>query len=247
MDRLSLNAKNREILGKKVKQLRRAGIVPANVFGNKIDSAAISVTLPDFIKTYKIAGETGLIDLKIAGGKVRPVLIRNVSVHPVSDNPLHIDFYQVNLSEKVTVPVPIVLEGEEAELVKMGEAVVIQPMSEVEVEALPTDLPDKIVVDITSLKAIDDAITVSQLKVPEGVVILVEPEAVVVKLDNAVTAEMQKLLEEQAAEAAAATEAQTEEAGEAPAEEGAEATVEGEAPTEGEEKPAEEKKEEPQE
>lgn len=251
MDRLALTVQHRDILGKKVRQLRRRGIVPANVFGRGLQSAPIGVRLADFIKTYKLAGETGLIDLKIEGGKVRPVLIRDVQFSPVKGAPIHIDFYQVNLSEKVTVPVPIVLEGEEAELVKMGEAVVIQPMSEVEVEALPGDLPDKIVVDITSLQAIDDALTVSQLKIPAGVVVLAEQEAVVVKLDTAVTEEMKQLIEEQAAEAATVAEAVAEEAGEAaPAEEGKE-TAEGEAPAE--EKPvetpdesegAEEKKEE---
>lgn len=249
MDRLSLKVQLREVLGKKVKKLRREGIMPANVFGKKTDSTAISIKLSDFIKTYKAAGETGLIDLKIEGSSVRPVLIRDVQVNPVRGTPVHVDFYQVNLSEKVTVPVPIILEGEETELVKMGEAVVIQPMGEVEVEALPTDLPDKIVVDITSLRAIDDAVIVSQLKIPEGVVVLAEPDAVVVKLDTAVTEEMKQLMEEQAAEQAAVTEAQAEEAGEAPVE-----GAEGETPAEGEaaeeEKPvegSEEKKEEPKE
>lgn len=221
MNRIPLKAQEREVLGKQVKKLRRDGIIPAHVFGNKVETEHVSIKLIDFIKVFRQAGETGLVDLKIGETKIRPVLVRDVQVHPVTDIPLHVDFYQVNLLEKVTVPVPIVLIGEEPEVVHTGEAVVIQPMGEVEVEALPAELPEKIEADISSLKAIDDAILVSQLSVPEGVTILADPEAVVVKLDNAVTEEMQKLMEEQAAEQAAAAEA-------AAAEEGAEAPAEGE-------------------
>ncbi len=226
MNRIPLKATEREILGKKVAKLRREGFLPAHVFGNKVETEHVTVKLADFKKVYDEAGETGLIDLRIGEEKVRPVLIREVQVHAVTNAPLHIDFYQVNLKEKVAVAVPIELIGEEAEIVHKGEAVLIQPMTEVQVEALPAELPEKIVVDTTSLQAIDDAITVAQLQVPEGVTILAEPEAVVVKLDTAVTAEMEALMEEAAAETEAAQEA-------AAAEEGGEAK-EGEESAEGE-------------
>lgn len=245
MQAIPLKAQEREILGKKVKTLRRDGIIPGHVFGKKTETEHVSVNLAEFLKVFHQAGETGLVDLKI-GEKIRPVLIRDVQLDPVKGSPLHIDFYQVNLSEQVTVPVPVVLIGEEPEVVHTGEAVVIQPMGEVEVEALPAELPEKIEVDISGLKAIDDAILVSQLLVPEGVTILADAESVVVKLDNAVTEEMQKLMEEQAAEAAAAAEAVAPEEGaeaptsaEATAGEPAEGEVtEGETPAESEEKPA---------
>ncbi len=247
MNRISLKATERKILGKKVNKLRREGIIPGHVFGKKIETEHVSVKSADFIKVYKEAGETGLVDLKIGEEKVKPVLIRQVQVDPVRGEMLNIDFYQVNLLEKTTVNVPILLIGEEPEIVHTGEAVVIQPMMEIEVEALPDDLPENIEVDISSLKAIDDAITVERLSVPSGVTILAEPESVVVKLDNAVTAEMQALLEEQAAEAAAATETViTEAEGEAPVGgEVAGGEKEGEVLTqgEGEEKPAEGQKE----
>lgn len=220
MNRIPLKATERTILGKQVNKLRKKGLIPGHVFGKKLETEHVSVLETDFLKVLKSAGETGLVDLKISKlavdtvgeEKVRPVLIRQVQVDPVRGKMLNIDFYQVNLTEKTTVNVPITLIGDEPEIVHSGEAVVIQPMMEVEVEALPTDLPEKIEVDITSLKAMDDAILVSQLNVPEGVTILAEPESVVVKLDNAVTEEMQALLEEQAAEAAAATEAAATEA-----------------------------------
>lgn len=269
MDRLSLSADERKILGKKVKQLRADGKLPAHVFGKGVDSEIVSVETKEFLKTFHLAGETGLIDLKISklaadavgSEKVRPVLIREVQYDPVSGNLIHVDFYQVNLSEKVKVPVPLELIGDQPESVHLGETIVLQTLNEVEVEALPTDLVEKIEVDITSLKQIDDAITVAQLNYDKDKLTLhADAESIVVKLAPAVTAEMEKLLEEQAAEtAAAAAEAQAEgaegaapaegeavagEAGEAPAER-AEAVEDKEgAPVEGEKAPTEEKPQE---
>ncbi len=239
MDRLSLHAEERKILGKKVKKLRREGQVPGHVFGKGVEGENVLLVAKEFLKIFHQAGETGLIDLKIGTERVRPVLIREVQYNPVSDDLIHVDFYQVNLSEKVKVPVPLVLKGEEAEVVKLGEAIVLQTLNEVEVEALPTDLVENIEVDITSLKAIDDAITVGQLTYDRSKLTLsAGPEEIVVKLAPAVTAEMEKLLEEQVAETAAAV-AETEVG--APAE--GEAPVGVEQPAEGgevkEEKPQE--------
>lgn len=222
MDRLSLKAEERNILGKQVKKLRLNGFIPAHVFGNKVETEHVSVKQADFNKVYREAGETGLIDLRIGEEKVRPVMIRGLQFDPLKGTPLHIDFYQVNLKEKVTVPVPLELIGDEPEKVGSGEAVVIQPMSEVEVEALPTEIPEKIKVDISSLKEIDDVILVSALQVPEGVTILADPEAVVAKLDTAISEETQRLMKEEAEQQAAAQA------------EGEEAPTEGEAPAEGE-------------
>ena len=217
MDRITLKAEERIVLGKKVKNLRSQGLIPAHVFGKGLETKHVTIGSLEFKEVYDEAGETGLIDLKIGAGKIRPVLVRGVQLDPVRDNILHIDFYQVNLLEKVTVSVPLEIFGKEAEAVHTGEAVVIQPMSEIEVEALPGDLPEKITVDISSLLAIGDAVLVANLQIPVGVTVLADQEAVVVKLDSAVTGEMKKLLEEQAAEAAAATAAQVVE-GETPPE-----------------------------
>lgn len=241
MDRLSLQAEERTILGKKVKKLRRDGLLPGHVFGKGLEGETVAVSSHDFLKTFHLAGETGLIDLKIGKKKVRPVLIREVQYDPVSGDLIHVDFYQVNLSEKVKVPVPLVLIGEQPESVHLGEAIVLQTVNEVEMEALPTDLVEKIEVDITPLKQIDDAITVGQLHYDrEKLTIHADPEEIVVKLAPAVSAEMEKLLEEEVAEkAAAAAEAQAE-AGEVPPAEGKVVPAEGgeaaptEVPVEGE-------------
>lgn len=238
MDRLSLHADERKVLGKKVKALRLDGKLPAHVFGKDVEGENVLVSKSDFMKTFHLAGETGLIDLKIGSEKVRPVLIREVQYDPVSNQPIHIDFFQVNLTQKVKVPVPLVLIGEQPESVKMGEAIVLQTINELEVEALPTDLIEKIEVDISTLKAIDDAITVGQLNYDKSkLTVSAEQEEIVVKLAPAVSAEMEKLLEEQAAETAAAAAEEVTAEGATPAEgeavEGAEVSVEGEASTEG--------------
>lgn len=224
MDRIPLKAQERTILGKKVKKLRADGFIPGHVFGNQVETEHVTVKLADFLPVLHQAGETGLIDLRVGEEKVRPVLIRDVQHDPVKGQPLNISFYQVNLKEKVQVPVPIVLIGEEPESVHMGEAVILQTVSEVQVEALPSDLVENIEVDITPLKNIDDAITIAQLNYDRSKLTLLTPEEeVVVKLAPAITEEMKKLLEEQAAEAAAAAEPEATEEGEkAEGEEGAE-------------------------
>ncbi len=224
MDRLSLSAEERIILGKKVKALRRDGKLPAHVFGKGIEGENVLVSQKDFVKTLKVVGETGLIDLKIGTEKVRPVLVREVQYDVITGEPIHIDFFQVNLTQKVKVSVPLALIGEEPESVHLGESIVLQTISEVEVEALPADLVEKIEVDISILKAIDDAITIGQLNYDKSkLTISAAEEEVVVKLAPAVTAEMEKLMEEQAAETVAAA---AEEGAEA---EGDEAAAEGEA------------------
>ena len=219
MDRLSLNADERTLLGKKVKKLRKNGKLPGHVFGKGLETESVTVLGKDFLKIFHLAGETGLIDLKIGAEKVRPVLIREVQYDPVSGDAIHIDFFQVNLTQKVKVPVPLVLIGEQPEAVHLGEAIVLQTINEVEVEALPADFVEKIEVDISTLKAIDDAITMGQLNYDRNkLTIHAAEDEIVVKLAPAVSAEMEKLLQEQAAEQASQAAETAPAEGETPAE-----------------------------
>lgn len=245
MDKINLKAEERTVLGKKVKQLRKKGIVPGHVFGNTKEVEHVQVDAKDFIAVLRQAGETGLINLRIGEDKVRPVLIRETDFDPRSGDLTHIGFFQVNLKEKVQVPVPIVLVGEEPESVKMGEHIVLQNLSEVQVEALPGDLIENIEVNIEVLKQVDDAITVDQLNYNrELITVLAEGDEVVVKLAPAVTEEMKAMLEEADAEVAAAVEEAAEGEEKTEGEEG-ETTEEGGEATEGEstEAPTEEKSE----
>ena len=230
MKRYKLAVEKRTVVGKKVKKLRKEGIFPANIYGKDIKSLAVQLPYKEFENVFKEAGETRLIDLEV-DKETRPVLIHNVQLDYLTRTPLHADFYQVNLKEKVTTMVPIKTLGEpKAVSEKIG--ILLQPLSEIEVEALPTDLPENIEINVEYLAAIDQQITVKELKAPTGVTILTDPEQVVVKIAALVTKEAaQQAAAEQAAVEAAKAEA-------APAEgavptEGAPPASEGEKKAEG--------------
>lgn len=234
MQKHSLAVTKRTVFGKKAKKIRRDGMLPANIYGKSISSLAVQVPLKDFENVYKETGETGLIELTIEGEK-RPVLIHNVQYDFVHHQPVHADFYQVNLKEKVKTMVPIVLVGEpKAVEEKLG--LLLQTLNEIEVEALPTELPEKIEVTVTQLAAIGDQVTVGDLKKITGVEFLTDASQIVAKISELVTKEA----EEQAKEEAAKAEEAKTEGEETPAEETL-PTEEKEAPEQ--EKPEENKKE----
>lgn len=182
-DELKLTAEKRKVRGRKVKILRREGILPANIYGKKVKSLAVQTELKSFLAAFKKTGETSVLGLKVKGEKKsRPVLIHNVQFDPVSDQPLHADFYQVDLKEKVTTEVPIELVGE-SPAAKEKTGILIQPLTEVEVEALPTELPDKLELDISGLKEVDDAVTVADLKIPKEVKVLIPEKEILAKIE----------------------------------------------------------------
>lgn len=181
MQKQVLKAKKRKILGRKVKNLRKEGILPANVYGKGVKSLAIEVLAADFKKTFKEAGETSLIELQIAKQK-KPVLINNVHKDPVTNLPLHIDFHQVNLKEEVTVGVQIELVGD-SPAEKQGLGTIVQYLDEVEVKALPANLPEKFQLDISGLDEVEKALHVKDLSVGKKVKVDADPEEVVVKVE----------------------------------------------------------------
>jgi large subunit ribosomal protein L25 len=179
-----LEVQKRKVLGQKVKKLRLEGFLPANIYGKKIKSTAVQVNLKDFEKVYREAGETGVVELRVKGEKkTRPVLIHNLQVHPVTNGPLHADFHQISLKEKTTVEVPIELIGE-APAEKEGIGILVTLFSSLEVEALPTDLPEKLEVDITKLEKVDDVVRVKDIKVDKKKVkILANENEIVAKIE----------------------------------------------------------------
>ncbi|MBI2442865.1 MAG: 50S ribosomal protein L25 [Candidatus Levybacteria bacterium] len=223
--RHALQAEKRTVLGKAVKKLRRTGFLPANVYGKGLESTAIQVNAKEFNTVYKEAGETGLVDLKV-DGEVRPVLIKNLQLEYPLRIPLHVDFYQVNLKEKVKTMVPIELLGE-AKAVTEKVGTMIQPLSEIEVEALPTDLPEKIEVNVEPLAALDEQITVADLKIPAGITVLTDPGQVIVKIAELAAPEPEPVVEEAAEGAAEGGEAAEGEAGETGKAEGESEKTEG--------------------
>ncbi len=229
-----LKVETRKVLGKKVRKLRREGILPANVYGKDIESTAVQVSTQAFIDVYSKTGETGLVDLEL-DGKTIPVLIQNV-YQDFRQNYLHADFFKVNLKEKVKANIPLEVIGEpKAVTEKVG--ILMNIISEVEVEALPSELPEKIEVNVENLSNVGDQITVADLTISPDVTILTDAGQIVAKIDELVSKEAQ----EQAAEEAAAAEAAAAEGaeGEAPAEGSEQPATEGEAPTQTEEAPKE--------
>ena len=180
MNKTSLPAKLRTVLGRKIKQLRKQGLLPANIYGKKVKSQAVSVDAKKFAEVFSKAGETGLLELELDGKKL-PVLIHNVSYHPVTNQTLHADFYAVDLKEKVEANVPLLIIGE-SPAVKDKTGVLLINLDELHVEALPQDLPEKIEVDIANLVKLDDAIKVADLPVSDKIKILTDLELEVAKI-----------------------------------------------------------------
>lgn len=216
----SLSVQKRTLIGRKVKKLRKDGILPANIFGKKIASLAVQVDRKAFGKVYKETGETGIVELAIGDeNKKRPVLITNVTRHPLSGLLLHADFHQVDLSEKVTARVRLAVQGEAPAVIQKVGAL-LTPVDEVEVSALPMDLPEHIMVDVTTLAELDQEIKVKDLKVDSAkYTLLTDPELVIAKIGPLVTKEAEELAKEQAAQAAEAAAAAAP-AAEAPVAEG---------------------------
>lgn len=212
MNKEKLTAKNRTVVGKKVKKLRKQGLLPATLYGKKVTSTSLELDLKIFKKTYAKTGETGLIELLVEGEKAeRPVLIHNVQTDPLTGGILHADFYQVDLHEKVKSTIPVVGKGE-APAVAERKGVLLQLLSEVEVEALPQNLPENLEVDLSGLVDVDQAVMVKDLSVDKSkITILTNPEELLFKIGSLVTKEAEEELK--AEEEAKAAEAKTEEAG----------------------------------
>lgn len=217
MPKTVLKAEKRTLEGRKVKNLRKEGVLPGNVSGKKIKSEAVQVNLKDFEKIFKEIGETGLLTLTV-GTDEKPVLIHNLQYHPITDEPLHVDFLQVDLKEKVEADIPVEMSGE-SPAEKQALGTVVQYINEIKVEALPGDLPEKFEVDISTLAEVDQSIFVKDLKYDKS--------KIEIKGDlEAILAKVEPPQKEEVVEAPAPVE------GEVPAEGGA--PIEGEAPAEGE-------------
>lgn len=176
-----IKAEIRTVLGRKVKLLRKEGLVPATVYGNKFESISIQMPQLALERVYDEAGESGLVNLLIDDKKL-PVLFRNCQYHPVTGTLIHIDCYKVNLKEKIVTFVPIELIGESL-AVKNGNTL-ISVTEEIEVEALPTDLPENITVDISVLENVDSVVTVADLTVDRSKVeVLTDAEQVIIKVE----------------------------------------------------------------
>ena len=181
MKKFILKANKRSVLGRKVKNLRLEGMLPANIYGKNVKSLAIQMKTSEFADVFEKAGETGIIEVSV--GKIRkPVLVQNVQTDPVSGEVLHADFRQVDLKEKVKATIPVEIVGE-SPVEKSGLGTVVIQLDEIEVEALPSDLLEKFVVDASKLEEVDSAVYVKDLKGSDKVKVLTDGEQIVVKVE----------------------------------------------------------------
>jgi len=196
IDKKILKVEKREVLGKKVKKLRRMGILPGNIYGRKFKSQAIQLPLKDFLDVYREKGETSLVYLKL-NNEVIPSLIHNVQKDPVDQSLIHVDFLKVDLREKVKSLVPIELVGE-SPAQKQGKGTIVQYINEVEVEALPQDLPEKIIVDLGQLTEVDQVVLLKDLALDRRAVeVKGDPDQILVKVEPPRKEEVVEVKEEE--------------------------------------------------
>ncbi|MYB75951.1 MAG: 50S ribosomal protein L25 [Chloroflexi bacterium] len=177
-----LHADRREALGKKVKRLRRDGMVPGNVYGLDMEPIPLTLDGREFIAVHQRAGSTGVIDLAVNGADSLPVLVQEVQHDPPTSRVLHVSFVQVDLTKPVSAMVPVVIHGD-APAVELG-AIVIQHVNEVSVSALPDDIPEHFEVDVSVLADFDHSLLVGDLDAPAGVTIQTELDDLMVRAER---------------------------------------------------------------
>ncbi|NCN53072.1 50S ribosomal protein L25 [Candidatus Wolfebacteria bacterium] len=193
---MELQVQKREILGRKVGALRKEGFIPAELYGKGVDNLHLSVLSKEFKKVLKEAGETSIVDVVINGEK-HPSLIQGVTYHPLTDEIESVDFHEVRMDEKITVDVPLEFVGVSPAIKEKG-GVLVKVLHELEVEALPGNIPHELKVDLSKLEDINQSIYVKDLDVTEGVDILADPDTVLVSVNEKVSEE-EELAAQQAA------------------------------------------------
>lgn len=182
MDQIELKVTNREILGKKVRFLRRQGITPVHLFGHGIESLALQCATAELKKVIDQAGKTRLINLTIDSEKIpRAAIIREVQIEPTTGQSLHVDFYQVKMTEQVKMEVPIILVGE-APALKLKDNMLVHELDTLEIECLPANIPNSIEIDISSLTEPEQTIRVGDIKMDKDITVFNDPEQVVLKI-----------------------------------------------------------------
>ena len=202
---LELKVKTRSVLGKKVKSLRKQGILPGVFYGSKTKPIVIQMDHSEFKKVFEEAGESTIIKLKLEDPKnkekeiTKNVLVHGIERNPVTDKLIHVDFYVVRMDKLITAEIPLVFEGESAAVENL-DGTMVKNINQIEVEALPADLPREIKIDISSLKTFDDAIHIKDLKVDEKVKVLAGLEDVIIFVTPPRTEEELAALEEKVEE-----------------------------------------------
>ena len=213
MEGLTLTATSRDVFGKKTRFLRRQGITPTHLFGHNLKSLSLECHTAELANVLSQAGTTTLLNLKIDGEKrPRKVLVREIQKDVFGRELLHVDFYQVKLTEKIKADIPITLIGE-APALKLKGRFLMHTLDSLSVECLPDKLPPEIRVDLSSLEEVEQAIHVKDLKLDQDITVANDPDQLIVKVSEKVVAEIEEeVIEEEAEIEEAEAEAPSEEA-----------------------------------
>jgi len=179
--RPTLAARGREVTGKAVAKLRRAGQLPGVVFGRGLESANVTVDAHEFSVLRRKVGPNVLVDLTVDGGKAQPVLVSEVQVHPVNRRPLHVDLFVVRMTEELIVEVPLVAVGTSTAVTEQS-GTVIHAIDNVRIRALPDHLPQSIEYSIEGLVDFESTIHVRDLVIPSDVTLLNEADELVARV-----------------------------------------------------------------
>ena len=174
MNQTELSVAPRELLGKKVRAMRRRGLTPANVYGHRVPSRAVEVDTVTLTHTLRSLERNAILLLRIEGEKaVRPVMVRDIQRGVVTDKILHVDFYQVSLADKMRAEVPLLVIGKSPAVEDLG-GTLLQGLDRIAVEALPADIPGHIEVDISTLTTFDSSVHVRDLVIDPKVHLITE-------------------------------------------------------------------------
>lgn len=190
-----LKAQKREETGRKSKLVREQGSVPAVVYGAGSEPQNVSVPAIEFLKVYRKAGESSLVDLSIADGEPLKVLIQDIQLDPVRDTVRHIDFRQVRMDEKIETDIVLSFVGESPAVKGLG-GVLIRSMDSLSVRCFPGALVQKIEVPLESLITFQDKIQIKDIKIPEGIEVMDDVESTVALVEAPRTEEEMKQLDE---------------------------------------------------
>lgn len=199
METFSLSLKERKLKGKAVNRLRKEGLIPAIVYGRGTSPVSVSVEYNPFVKVYRKAGESSLVDLAIEGHDSVKALIQDIAIDPMTDRLIHVDFRQVSMKEKLKAKIPVVFSGESRAMKELG-GILVKSLAEIEVECLPQYLVHEIVVDLSPIKEFGEAIRVGSIAVPEGMVFLAGPNEVIATVTPPRSEEELKALEDKVEE-----------------------------------------------
>ncbi len=179
---IKLSAKIREEMGRKTIALKKNGRIPAVIYGHKVKNVSLDLDYKEFLKVLREAGESSLIELNVEGEKEkRIVLVHDLQKDPVSDNYIHVDFFETSAKEEVEVNVPLVVEGESLAVKDLG-GTLVQNIHEIEIKAMPGDLPRDIKVSIAGLNTFEDRILVKDLVFPKNIKVMTGLEEIVISV-----------------------------------------------------------------